>query len=237
MQKTDLICLPFAGGDEYAFVKLFPFLKDDFNIICPHIAGKGSRFKEPAKLTIESLVDDIYEQLQTKRKSEQLIVYGHSMGGLLTFLLLQKLELQGDSADIKGVISGIPAPCKLEQNSIHELPDGAFIEEVTKTGGIPKELLAQEKLLQFYTPMLKSDYQVFNSFDKEHVEGLKIQSQCDIIVGSREVFTWDDVILWKNYFQTPPDFHLIEGDHFFIFPKAEKVSGIIKGLATQKAIK
>src|SRR2546421_579196 len=84
-----IILLPFAGGNKYCFGKLSMRLSNWHAVEYP---GRGSRGNEPLLLDANLIANDVMMQLKDVVRGDDYIIYGHSMGALIGFLLCRKIE-------------------------------------------------------------------------------------------------------------------------------------------------
>src|ERR1700761_746376 len=94
MEKPiNLFCLTFAGGNKYSY-RFFTGKNPSFlNVITLEYPGRGTRLKEQFASDIHSLVDDMYHRVISVVDAGQddYAIYGHSLGGLVSYLLTLKL--------------------------------------------------------------------------------------------------------------------------------------------------
>ena len=86
--EKNVFLLPFAGGSSllYSQWKLDHFLFRGIDY-----SGHGFRYQEPMAQSLEDLAEDVIQQIESVRP-EEFFLFGHSMGGLLAWLVAQKLE-------------------------------------------------------------------------------------------------------------------------------------------------
>src|SRR5262249_31116493 len=91
VRMIDLFCLPFAGGNKYAFREFEKLSPPYLNFIPIEYPGRGSRSNEPLLGDIGYLADDVFVQIERAIGSRPYSIYGHSMGALLAYLVARKL--------------------------------------------------------------------------------------------------------------------------------------------------
>jgi surfactin synthase thioesterase subunit len=123
MNRINIFCLPFAGGNKYSYryyeTASPPFLS--FTTI--EYPGRGSRARESLISTIDTLVDDLYSQIIERINGSDYALYGHSMGGLAAYLLTRKLIENKKKPPLHLFISGITGPSSraIQKNKKHRL--------------------------------------------------------------------------------------------------------------------
>lgn len=228
MKKTiNLFCLPFAGGSKYSFRPLVEKAPAFINAETLEYPGRGSRIKEPIISDIHSLVDDLYSQINKKVNNLSYAIYGHSMGGLLAFLLTRKLLEKGNKPPVHIFISGTSGPSDItrtqEKRSL--LGKEEFIEEVKDLGGMPDEILKNDELLHFFEPILRADFKI--SEDYEYKSQAPLNIPFTVITGSEEDMTKEEIYLWQKETKQIVDFKEFPGNHFFIYDYINEIMDII----------
>ncbi|MEH7822760.1 thioesterase II family protein [Bacillus altitudinis] len=211
-KKSDLIqliCFPFAGGYSASYRPLFEQLKDTAEVTAAEPPGHGTNLM-PLETSIDRLAE-LYKEGLTGKLNRPFILFGHSMGGLVVYRLTQLLEREGiDPAAV--VISAIQPPQTKRQILTH-LSNEAFVQHIAEMGGIPKELLENKPMMDYFTPSLRADYQALESF--QHTDKTIIQSPVYLLNGKQDKKCMEDAdgwLTWANAIERT-DF---EGGHMYI---------------------
>ena len=94
MQHTNtvrLFCFPFAGGSFYAYRGLERCLGNGIRLTGIDLPGHGRRIKEPLLKDAHKMAEDIFTQI-TPYLSEPYAVYGHSLGAILSVLVVRQIN-------------------------------------------------------------------------------------------------------------------------------------------------
>ncbi|MFP7282887.1 MULTISPECIES: thioesterase II family protein [Bacillus] len=211
-KKSDLIqliCFPFAGGYSASYRPLFEQLKDTAEVTAAEPPGHGTNLM-PLESSIDRLAE-LYKEGLTGKLNRPFILFGHSMGGLVVYRLTQLLEKEGiDPAAV--VISAIQPPQTKRQILTH-LSNEAFVQHIAEMGGIPKELLENKPMMDYFTPSLRADYQALESF--QHTDKTIIESPVYLLNGKQDKKCMEDAdgwLTWANAIERT-DF---EGGHMYI---------------------
>ena len=223
--KKTLFTLPFAGGNRYSFSKFDRYLKDDFDIHHLELAGRGDRMSEDLLSDIYEIRDDIFNQIKDKLHNEY-IIYAHSLGGLLAYLLTLKIEENHLNPPSKLIISGRANPSMKPKVLRHNMPKEEFISSLQTLGGMPKEFFTHPELFEFFEPILRADFEAVESFDFE--EKRKLNTKISVLYGSDEHFSRKKALKWAKFTHKDIDFREFTGRHFFIYEHIEAVCNIIK---------
>ena len=99
-----------------------------------------------------------------------------------------------------------------------------FTERLVQLGGIPKEVLEHQELLDFFLPIIKADFEVL---EKEALPALEIKTPLFVRMGTEEKWK-GSMENWKNYSKDKLSMELIEGDHFFINGSEDQISEVFE---------
>ncbi|MGX7382343.1 thioesterase II family protein [Bacillus sp. ESY92] len=211
-KKSDLIqliCFPFAGGYSASYRQLFEQLKDTAEVTAAEPPGHGTNLM-PLETSIDRLAE-LYKEGLTGKLNRPFILFGHSMGGLVVYRLTQLLEKEGIDP-VAVVISAIQPPQTKRQRLTH-LSNEAFVQHIAEMGGIPKELLENKPMMDYFTPSLRADYQALESF--QHTDKTIIKSPVYLLNGKQDKKCMEDAdgwLTWANAIERT-DF---EGGHMYI---------------------
>jgi len=226
MKSINLICFPFAGGNKYSYRILKSNCSRKLNVITLEYPGRGNRIGEPFCDNIQLLVKDLCRQLYGLIDTEHYAFYGHSMGGLLAYLVTKELEESNRPKPIHIFISGTKGPSIVRQEKKHLLEKERFIEEIKKYGGLPVQVLEEEELLNFFEPILRADFKIVENFVYENRGPIK--HPLTIITGSEDDLTYDEIYGWRKEAMEEVDFIIMPGNHFFIFNHVNEILKIIE---------
>ena len=226
MNKRTFFTIPFAGGNKFAFKKYSEFLEDDFTIYPLELAGRGERFSEDLMSDIYKVRDDLFNQIKENIDGEY-IIYGHSLGGLLGYLLVVLLQDRGLPLPTKLIISGRANPSMKPSTIKHNLSKDDFINSLKKLGGMPSDFFNHPELFEFFEPILRADFQIAECFDFK--EKRKVNTKITVLYGKDESFSIMEAMRWREFTtDNYIDFHEFQGDHFFIYNNIETICKIIR---------
>jgi surfactin synthase thioesterase subunit len=223
MTDINLIAIPFAGGSEYSYERFNRFLPPNISLRTVGFPGRGERLEENNKANIRLLALDVLDQIEVEIQSCEYIIYGHSMGALVGYELAKEILMRKYPAPSCLFFTGRAAPSIPEKHHISTYSNDAFWREVSSYGGIPEEVLATDELLEFFEPMLRSDFKAVELYEyRPMAEPLKIPIYA--IAGTQETDISDnDLNAWQKETAFPIYHERMSGDHFFIFEHAQKL--------------
>lgn len=226
-KKMNLFCLPFAGGNKFSYREFIDKAPSFLNIITLEYPGRSTRLKEPLPNDINDLTDDLFNQVKKLTVNGHYAIYGHSLGGLMAYLLTKKLSENGFPMPSNLFITGTTGPSSISrtEKKRHLLNQQDFIAEIKDLGGMPDEILDNEELLYFFEPILRSDFKISENYVYEACAPLNVQ--ITVITGTEEDMQPEDIQLWQKESTQLVDFKRMPGKHFFIYQHSFKIMEII----------
>ena len=218
-----IIAFPFAGGDKHAFNFLKKGLTErSITLTVLECKGRGSRIKEQFSETIEEIVDDFVPKvLEIIKDQEDYIIYGHSMGALVGYLISMRLEDMNVRQPLKLIVSGRRAPSITTPNKVSTLKNDVFWKEIIELGGVPERLLQQTDLLNFFEPIIRADFKVVENYIHNPIKQLSLP--IEVLYGSGEIEPESYFLAWKKEGEKKTKFEKLEGNHFFIYDHHDKL--------------
>ncbi len=210
-----LFCFPYAGGGASIYRGWENYLPVGVEVWPVQPPGRGSRFKESAFATMDSLVTAAATAIKPFLDLP-ITLFGHSVGALASFELAHLL------ADEFGVnvshlfVSGARGP-QLPRNlhRIHDLPEDEFITELKALNGTPPEVLENPELMRMISATLRADFAIADTYSSSDRPPLS----CPITVfGGLEdnLVSREDLEAWQIHTTNSFDLWQLPGDHFFI---------------------
>ncbi|WP_025742491.1 thioesterase II family protein [Aquimarina pacifica] len=211
-----VIAFPFAGGNENSF----NFLKKDLNkkgikLEVIEYPGRGFRLEEKLLDSVDEIVKDVFDQIKDKLHQDEYIIYGHSMGALIGYLVCRKIEELKLPQPSKLIVSGREAPGVINEEKRCLLPSELFWEKISELGGFPDEILKEKGLRDFFEPILRADFRAIEYYQHIHANVLHIP--IDVLYGNKEILHKSDIIEWGTITNKVVKITKLEGDHFFIY--------------------
>ncbi len=224
MTKKQIFFLHFAGGSAYSYDFLKPFLKD-YDVHQLELPGRGKRVTEPFVTDMKAAIQDYLKQIVSKLNGKPFLIYGHSMGAVIGAYITSELESM-KRFPVRLIVSGNPGPGCLTYKQRHTLPRADFLQELRDMGGMPEDFFAHEGLIDYFVPILKSDFKVLEANDFPSFPPL---STSIIAMMGDEEEKVNLIDHWKTLTASDCEIHIMKGKHFFINDQPETISGMIKG--------
>jgi surfactin synthase thioesterase subunit len=222
--RLRLFCFPFAGGGASIFFPWRKALREAGVEVCPiQLPGREARFGEALSVSVGELVEGICGALEPL-SDRPFCFFGHSLGTVLAWETACELARRGLPLPRRLFMSGAVPPHRRAMENLHALPAAEFIEAVsTRYGGLPREVRENRELLELFTPILRADFQVLETY-RFRMATLPIPVVA--FGGRRDPLTpVADLQLWRELMVRPDDFELclLDGGHFFLTESRDRL--------------
>jgi len=215
-----ILTLPFAGGSEISYERLRPSLPEGWEMWSPTFPGKGSRINESPLADIHAIVEELLAQMADVPIRPH-VMYGHSMGAMLAYLLCHRLLETGGPLPEHLFVSSFPAPSHHHNRHRGSMTDEQFIAHMRTLGGLPPAVLEEPKLLRLVLPMLRADIAAIDGY--QHLEREPLPIPITVMFGAQENALVALVRDWQMETVHPLRLQRFDGGHFFIYPRAKEM--------------
>jgi len=226
MDKVKLFCVPYAGGSAMIYNKWKSHLPDYIELCPIELAGRGSRIAEPFYTGLEAAVEDIYATISVDISNYDYAFFGHSMGALLVYEVLQKIKALGNKLPLHAFFSGRKPPHAKREKIFSSLSTEEFEKEIMSLGGTPPDLFKHPELKEIFVPILRSDFKISETV-VERPEISKLPFDISALVGKEEFITSEEAEGWQLHTSGNYSMYTIKGGHFFLLEETKAVTKII----------
>lgn len=228
MSKIKLFCFPYAGGSSMIYNDWKPYLNSEIELIPVELAGRGKRINEPLYVDIKEAIEDVYRIVRPQLNGSQYALFGHSMGGMISYQLYQKLRVEKYQLPIHVFFSGRSAPHveRTDEKKYHLLNEEDFKEEVINLGGTPPDFFDHPELLELFLPLLRNDFKLAET-DYYNDEIHPLNSNISVFLGKDEDLTTEQCDGWKRHTKNLCSIHYLNGGHFFLHDETEPIVRLI----------
>lgn len=225
-RSIQVICLPFSGGSGYAFQPLAKYYPENWEVKTITFPGRGQRIREALLYNMEDFLEDSWQQIKDLLH-EPYVLFGHSLGGTLAYLLAHKAKKEGYPLPLHLILSGTEGPSVPTKTPYRYLISKAdFKAKLISYGGISDEILNDEAAFDFFEPIIRADFQVIETW--QYQEQPKLSIPITVITGTEEDMTQAEIQLWQKEFSNPIRFKQMSGNHFFLFEQPKAFVEIMK---------
>lgn len=214
--RIRLFCLPYAGGAASVFRGWADQLPEEIDVCPVQLPGREGRIREEPFLDSDEAVAALDEALAEELARGPHALFGHSMGAVLGFELARRRKAKGLPEPVHLFVSGRSAPTEPDlEEPIHDLPPDRFRERLRKLNGTPVEVLDHPELMQLVEPLLRSDFQVVETY--EYRPGETLTCPITALGGTEDDHVpTDHLDAWSEMTRGAFRKRVLPGDHFFL---------------------
>lgn len=223
-----LVCLPHAGGAASFFRPWAAALPPSAEMLAVQYPGRQDRLHEPLAGNLPALAEQVADALRD-RLDLPLVLFGHSMGGLVGYEVARQLALAGTGAPARLVVSASPAPADAA-----DAPDMAGRGVPTfavPTVEVHSGAAGQDPALYTVPAALPADLAMVRRYRPTAPAPLT----CPVSV----LFGDDDPLVrrehaerWQQWTRGHVEVQGFPGDHFFVLPARDAVLATLSRLLT-----
>ena len=234
-----LYLLPYAGSGAMVYNQ---WKIEGIECVPIEYSGHGFRYQEPLLDNEADIIDDIMKQIDF---TEPYAIFGHSMGGLLTWLTVKCLACcRTLSLPERIFISACEPPNRLNLERYKEFskPE-AVIQYVRDYKRISDQRINTRVFKEVLLPVIQNDFHFLEKYDYKvngaincggigNVAASDVES---IDIPAVVIYSGDDTLMSYEFmeewmmFCTDIKFFEVSGDHFYIEDDKERILEIIKG--------
>lgn len=226
MKKIKLFAFPYAGGNANFFRPWKRKLSSFIELHPVELTGRGTRMFEPLYKSVDETVADL-KKLFIKNDVEYAL-FGHSMGTIIIYELLNELKHSGLKMPVHVFFSGRQSPHSSvhEPKNYHLMNEDEFKNEVLKLGGTPQELFDDAELVNLFIPVLRNDFLICEKYIPKKVLN-KFEMDFSVLAGSNEGYSNSELNAYGEYTNGKTVLNYFDGGHFFIKDSEDEIIALI----------
>lgn len=193
--RMRLVFFGFAGSTVTALHSLAEAMPEWIEVWGAEYPGRGMRWKETPLTCADTLIADLQPGL-CMLDEMPLLLLGYSMGAHVAY----RLALQTKLHHLSGLIalSARPPMHQFNQWDATSLNDTDLMARLDALGGMPKEVLSSEGILDNFLPVMRADLAVCADFNRRSVQVLPckvlmLEGEDDRLLIDAEAKRWLEV--------------------------------------------
>ncbi|MEW9701472.1 thioesterase II family protein [Paenibacillus sp. SI8] len=231
MKPNVVYCLAHAGGSSSTFNSWKAYLDESIECIPIEYPGRGKRFNESPYRDIQEAAEDVVMQIHSTVKCRNYVIFGHSMGGLVTYETIRKITERQFIQPMHVFISGKSAPfhAKPPAQCEHILSDENFLNRIIRLGGTTKEVLADKELLRYFLPMMRADFRIVETYQYRR-QSEPLDNKVTVLYGNHDQSLLGNIRDWNAVFSKEVNYVEFNGGHFFNQVHEKEIVGRINAV-------
>lgn len=223
-----LLCLPHAGASGDAFAAWPRDLAGALEVWAVTPSGRRHRSTEPLNEDIAQLVSEVVDELDTE-DDRPVMIFGHSMGGLVGYELSLALDSLGRPPAAL-VVSGCPAPHIRSVRTPQDYSDEELAATLMDWGGTDRALVEDPMLRRLTFPPLRADLRLCDRYAR--TEPIRLHLPLSVLGGRADtVAPLAGLGQWVAYSDNFQGVTTFPGGHFFVTSSRRRVVDHVADLA------
>ena len=216
--KLRLFCLPYAGGGAITYRNWQKAVREGIEVCPVRLPGREMRIKDKPIEERGTMVRSILGAL-TPVLAQPYVLFGHSMGGLLAYLVACEIRDRRLPLPKHLFVSARCAPQIVRSvlsKPVSSLSDAEFLQEVAATvNSSLMDFLAEPELLALVLPALRGDFQLLEGYS--YVPREPLPFPITALGGNSDPSVSEaDLKPWAECTTAAFSLEMLEGDHFFV---------------------
>lgn len=208
-----LLCLPPAGTGPSIYHPWKMRHIDRVETVAVSLPGHEARIAEPLPSSIETLADQLANELAPRTK-HRYAMFGYSMGALLAYEVVRRWTQEGlPTPEVFFILGCNPPNQQLENHEpLHPLESAKFWKAVVDLGGTPKEILDVPEALDLFEPVVRNDFRICENHI--HRIGEPLACPAHVFVADRDVMVdMQTASGWRAFMSEEVTLHTVPGTH------------------------
>jgi medium-chain acyl-[acyl-carrier-protein] hydrolase len=220
-----MVCFPFAGAGASIFRSWIDRLPAEVEVLAVQLPGRENRLREGYIRKMDEIVEQLEREIGPMLHSP-FAFFGHSLGSLIAYELLQRLTATSGRQAELFFASGAPAPhtC-VSSGEPHMLTKEQIEADLRKISGTDTTLLDNAELLELLLPMFQADFELYANY--RFRDSAPLQTPIVVIRGADDAYiTHQRQLEWKRH-TDQFSFHIISGNHHFMVNSSEELLTLV----------
>jgi surfactin synthase thioesterase subunit len=184
-------------------------------VLAVQLPGRENRLRERCIYDMDNIVEQLEHEIGPVL-NPPFVFFGHSLGSLIAYELLRRLESSGRHPAELFFASGGPAPhtCLAPAEPL-QLTEDQILLDLRKISPAHNSLLDDREVLALMLPMLRADFEIYANY--RYRDAAPLQSPVVAIRGATDAYiTHQSQLEWKRHTDREFSFHTILGPHLFM---------------------
>lgn len=231
-----LFAFAHAGGGANVFARWGKALPG-VHVLAARLPGRESRIAELPFAQMDALMDALIEQV-APRLDRPFVLYGHSLGGLISYELTHRLRERGLRQPERLLIGAYRSPDRKSPHPpLRDLTGSDLIAGMNRYDSMPRAIVDSPELMELLEPMLRADFSLVETYAYRARAPLTVPVV--VYYGEQDaLITHDHIEAWRDKGNAGVRLHPMPAGHFFHLTHeadlhaliAEELRGLVVGV-------
>lgn len=205
-----LVCLAHAGSSALHYLRWRALLPAHVTLKIVERTGRGSRLDEPLCADFDAVLEDAWQQLQPMLGSP-VVLFGHSLGGLIAVELARRAQRHGQVIQAL-FVSASTAPTRRDDQAWANLDDAGLLQRVARMGGLPAGWSNYPEWQAQFLSVLRADGRVCASYRPQMG---RLDCPIFVLAGRDDQISALDLLAWSVETHAMCQVQWFAGGHFY----------------------
>ena len=222
-----LWCLPFVGAGAAIWHPWAARLGSTAEIMAARLPARETRLAESPLTRMTAVVDALVVDI-IQFASDDYVLCGHSLGGLVAFELARRLRALKVPQPKALILCGTRAPhIPRPEPPLHQLTAREFLPEIEhRYGAIPPEIREHPEFLELLIPSLRADMEIYETY--RYAPATRLDLPLLALGGTRDrIVSRSDVLGWRTHTTGRCETAFINSGHFFPQDAVDEVVPVV----------
>ena len=214
--KMNFFCFPHAGAGASYYSQWGKIISEKYSFYPIQYPMRESRIKEKMPPSLKELAEEIAHENAEVFAAKPAVFFGHCYGELIAYETILALKRMGVQEPVLLAVSSAEAPNSTEEKMLFENASNDEVAEFfIKMGYMDRANAANKMYMDFFMPVLKNDYMLFQEYSDDKKE--KINSIIFAAYSENDSGTASEKVgNWAGYSLSDFVLKSFDGGHFFL---------------------
>ncbi|MEV6427915.1 alpha/beta fold hydrolase [Nocardia sp. NPDC051463] len=224
--RLPLLIFPHAGAGASAYRNLSKAFSENYDVIIFQYPGRQDRANEPAETSLSGLAAGAFAEfrLSAHNRDVPIVVFGHSMGALVSFEFVRLAAAAG--IEVRQLtVSAAVAPSRAAYRKPTPEDDDELLDHLIMLEGINSDVLASREIIRLSLPAIKADHRASEAYTCP--ESVRVGTRIHAIGGDRDpIVSMADLHGWHQH-ADDVEVTMFEGGHFYLNNHVDAVAELL----------
>jgi surfactin synthase thioesterase subunit len=205
--KVSLICVPWACSGAAPFFSWVPMMPLDVELWAVRRRGREVRLAEPPYDDMASVVAELADDV-ARLPRRPYVLFGHCLGGLVAYELLQELRRRGRPDPMRLVVTGEAPATRTVRRELGDLRD-----ELVEIGLTDARITDNPRMFELLRPAMEADLRI----GREYVRGDDPPLDLPVVVVMATADRAEEPAFraWDRDTTGPTELAVVQGEHLY----------------------